>query len=326
MSIEELDAFIAVLYARGIYGASKFDLHSLWSKPWGPPFFTETMSRDRFSEIMRFLRFDIKQTRSFRLQSDKFALASEVWYKFINNSILCYKPGEYITIDEQLFPTKARCRFTQYIASKPDKYGIKFWLAVDIKSKYLVNGFPYLGKDETRPSGQSLGENVVLRLIEPYKGKGRNVTTDNFFTSLKLAHELKKKNVSLVGTMNRRRREVPTSATETTSQLYSTKLYTCDDISLTSYRCKPKKNVIILSSMHPDISVGSDEKQKPETIDFYNSTKYGVDVVDQMTRKYTVKAGSRRWPMQVFYNVLDLAAINAWILFNEVSKKNIARR
>ena len=78
--------------------------------------------------------------------------------------------------------------------------------------------------------------------------------------------------------------------------------------------------------MHPDISVGSDEKQKPETIDFYNSTKYGVDVVDQMTRKYTVKAGSRRWPMQVFYNVLDLAAINAWILFNEVSKKNIARR
>lgn len=193
LSLEELDAFIAVLYARGIYGASKFDLHSLWSKPWGPPFFTETMSRDRFVEIMRFLRFDIKQTRSLRLQSDKFALASEVWYKFINNSMLCYKPGEHITIDEQLFPTKARCRFTQYIASKPDKYGIKFWLAVDVKSKYLVNGFPYLGKDETRPPDQTLAENVVLRLTEPFKGTGINVTTDNFFTSLKLAHQMKQK-------------------------------------------------------------------------------------------------------------------------------------
>lgn len=103
--------------------------------------------------------------------------------------------------------------FTQYIASKPDKYGIKFWLAVDVTSKYLVNGFPYLGKDETRPPNQSLGENVVLRLMEPFKGSGRNVTTDNFFTSLKLAKELKKNNISLVGTMNRVRRELPPAST-----------------------------------------------------------------------------------------------------------------
>jgi len=67
-----------------------------------------------------------------------------------------------------------------------------------VASKYVVNGFPYLGKDETRPENQSLGESVVLRLVEPYKGKGRNVTTNNFFTSLKLADELKKKDTSLV--------------------------------------------------------------------------------------------------------------------------------
>src|ERR1043165_8175473 len=32
-----------------------------------------------------------------------------------------------------------------------------------------------------------------------------------------------------------------------------------------------------------------------------------------MACKYTVKDGSRRWPVQVFYNILDLAGINAWI-------------
>ena len=39
------------------------------------------------------------------------------------------------------------------------------------------------------------------------------------------------------------------------------------------------------------MSVGSDssEKQKPETIEFYNKTKYGVDVADQMARQYSVK-------------------------------------
>ena len=34
--------------------------------------------------------------------------------------------------------------------SKSDKYGQKYWVAVDKDSKYVVNGFPYVGSDETR--------------------------------------------------------------------------------------------------------------------------------------------------------------------------------
>ena len=45
-----------------------------------------------------------------------------------------------------------------------------------------------------------------------------------------------------------------------------------------------------------------------------------------MARKIAVKAGLRRWPEQVFYNILDLAAINAWILYNEANKTGIAQR
>ena len=41
-------------------------------------------------------------------------------------------------------------------------------------------------------------------------------------------------------------------------------------------------------------------------------------MVDQMARKYSVKASGRRRPVHVFYNVLDLAAINSWILYKEV--------
>lgn len=60
--------------------------------------------------------------------------------------------------------------------------------------------------------------------------------------------------------------------------------------------------------MHQDITISSSSKRKPETVLFYNITKYGVDVVDSMSRKYTVKAASRRWPVHTFYNLLDLAA------------------
>ena len=96
-------------------------------------------------------------------------------------------------MDEQLFPTKACCRFTQYMANKSDIFGIKFWLAIDVKSKYILNVIPYLGKDEVRPATQRLSESGVIKLVELYLGKGRNVTTDNFFTSTHLATELRKK-------------------------------------------------------------------------------------------------------------------------------------
>jgi hypothetical protein len=48
------------------------------------------------------------------------------------------KPGQNLTADEQLFPSKVRCRFTQYMVNKPDKYGIKFWMLVDNDAKYLL--------------------------------------------------------------------------------------------------------------------------------------------------------------------------------------------
>ena len=112
--------------------------------------FSITMSRRDFTKILRYIRFDNRNQRSQLLQTDKFALGSAVWYRFIENSQNCFKPGAYITVDEQLFPSKARCRFTQYMPNKPQKFGIKFWLASDVETKYVVNGFPYLGKDETR--------------------------------------------------------------------------------------------------------------------------------------------------------------------------------
>ncbi|CAL7933005.1 unnamed protein product [Xylocopa violacea] len=177
LSIAKLYAFIGLLYARGAYEAKNMD----------PSFFSTTMSRNDFTEISRFIRFDNKNQRSERLQNDKFALISEVWCKFIENSQNCYKPGAYLSIDEQLFPTKARCRFTQYMPNKPDKFGIKFWLVSDVSSKYIVNGFPHLGKDEGRESSVPLGEFVTLKLAKPYTGHGRNITTDNFFTSVSLA-------------------------------------------------------------------------------------------------------------------------------------------
>ncbi|XP_073528957.1 uncharacterized protein [Phyllobates terribilis] len=166
LSDEELDAFIAIFYARGISGTNRHSISSIWCNDWGIPFCKATMSRDRFVEIMRFLRFDEKSTRSERLQTDKFALFSTVWDRFIENCIACYKPGPYITVDEQLFPSKTRCPFTQYMPSKPDKYGHKYWLAVDKRSKYL----------------DRLADHVVMKLLDPFLKKECIGSAFSFFS------------------------------------------------------------------------------------------------------------------------------------------------
>lgn len=78
--------------------------------------------------------------------------------------------------------------------------------------------------------------------------------------------------------------------------------------------------------MHRSVAVDNQKKRLPETVAYYNNTKYGVDVLDQMARKYSTKNSSRRWPIQVFYNMLDLAGINAVILYREVAGEKICRK
>ncbi|KAE8745002.1 hypothetical protein FOCC_FOCC008414 [Frankliniella occidentalis] len=274
---------------------------------------------------MRYLRFDIRAQRSQRLQTNKFALISDTWDAFIDNCKACYKPGAELTVDEQLFPSKTRCPFIQYIPSKPDKFGIKFWILADPKSKYMCNAAPYLGKMEDKDTSLTAGEHVVLSLADPYLKQGRNITTDNYFTSLNLAKILKSKQTSLVGTMNRARREVPQEVKVARGELHSTVFLKSEHATMTIYQGKVEKNVIVLSSMHPAITVDDSAKKLPESIKYYNSTKYGVDTVDQMARLYSVRCGTRRWPLHVFSNVLDFAAINAWVIYKECTTKKISR-
>ena len=132
-----------------------------------------------------------------------------------------------------------------------------------------------------------------MMLAKPYLKKERNITTDNYFTSTKLANLLKSKNTSLLGTLNKVRREVPNKIESTRNEHYATNLYKSGNMLLTVYQGKPKKNALLLSTLHTNAAIGESKKKTSETVKCYNETKYGVDVVDQMSRKYTVRTMTR---------------------------------
>ena len=119
-----------------------------------------------------------------------------------------YKAFDSVTIDEQLVSFRGRCCFRQYMPNKPAKYGLKYFLICCSSTYFVLGIIPYLGK-ENNGITQSLAFHTVCKLITPVENSGRNVTTDNFYTSLKLAGELLRKKLTLVGTMRNNRRELP---------------------------------------------------------------------------------------------------------------------
>ena len=74
------------------------------------------------------------------------------------------------------------------------------------------------------------------------------------------------------------------------------------------------------------VALGESKKKKPETVEFYDKIKCGVYVADQMARQYLVKADTCRWPVAVFYNILNLAGINAFVLYKKRTGDKISRR
>lgn len=55
------------------------------------------------------------------------------------------------------------------------------------------------------------------------------------------------------------------------------------------------KAISIISSLYRSMKIGKGKKGKPESITYYNNTKYGVDTLEQMCRLYSTKSGTRRW-------------------------------
>ena len=76
--LDELDKFIGLIIARGISGQRNLPVESLWQSIWAFPMFNNTLSRHRFKEIMRILRFDVKSNKRQRVIHDKFCLASSL--------------------------------------------------------------------------------------------------------------------------------------------------------------------------------------------------------------------------------------------------------
>ena len=333
----EIIAFLGVLILMGANNDNCLDFHDLWSNELGRSVYIATMSRNRFSELLRIIRFDDKNTRDARRVNDKFAPLREV-FQLLNNLLPKYCiAGKDTTVDEMLSLFRGKCPFKVFLKEKPGKYGMLVRILADCEYRYVHSMEVYAGKDGTTPESRGPRE-VVKRLIAPIKNTGRNVTTDRYYTSVELAEDLYSDyNTTLVGTMRNNRKHIPEELKTTTGRdLYSSKFAFTDPasqkppVTLVSYIPKPQRNLIMLSSQHHDAKVMEEGEKKSDINLYYNATKGSVDTIDQMARKYTTKRSTQRWPLSMFHTLIDIACINAYTLyilnFPEWNKTKNSRR
>jgi hypothetical protein len=315
----ELKAYVGLLLLAGVYRSAAEATEELWHTTDGRKIFRAVMSNRRFMNISTVLRFDDKETRSVRRRNDRLAPIRDVFDLWVETLSKSFVPYSNVTIDEQLVPFRGRCSFRQYMKSKPAKYGIKLWILCDSTTSYALNVQVYTGRAPGQPPEKKQGERVVHDMVEVVKGTGRNVTTDNFFTSVPLARDLLAKKLSLVGTLRKIKSEIPSEfQPDRRRELYSSVFGHQEQLTLLSYVPKKGKAVILLSTMHRDAEISHRPDKKPQIILDYNSSKGGVDTLDQMVSTFSTKRMTRRWPMVLFYNILDISAVNSYVLWSHL--------
>lgn len=332
-TVEEIKCFFGLLIYTAIFKSNHEDIRSLFATDGtGRDVFRLSLSAKRFAVLLNCLRFDNPDDREEHKQSDPGAAVSELLQKFNASSQASFSLGSNATVDEMLVAFRGNCRFKMYMPSKPAKYGLKLQCLADARTSYVYNTYLYCGKgsdsmglsQEEKKYG--ITTQAVIRLCKPLYHTNRNITTDNWYTSLDLVKVLKDNGLTLVGTIKKNKKEIPAEFQparnrQVGSVLYGfTKYYT-----LLSYVSKKNKAVLLLSSMHHSIETDHFTK-KPEIIAFYNNTKGGVDAMDQKCSVYSSSRRTRRWTMAIFFRILDMSTTNAYIMHQSLRDRELLTR
>lgn len=319
LDVIELRSFIGLLLLTSIFKSNHEDIRSLFATDGsGRDIFRCVTNANRFAVILSALRFDDPETRLERKNRDILAPISQIFNAFISNCQKVYTIGFCACVDEMLVSFRGRAKFKMYMPKKPCKYGLKVMALTDARSGYLLNAYIYSGKDS---DGRDLSEDLrkyskptqaVLRLAKPILGTNRNITADNWFSSIELVEALKEVNLTFVGTLKKNKKEIPPEflpkrAREVGSSLYGFTNY----MTMISHVTKKNKAVILVSSVHHQEGI---DDGKPEIISYYNNTKGGVDSLDEKCSIYSSSRRTRRWPMAIFFRMLDISSVNSYLL------------
>lgn len=235
--------------------------------------------------------------------------------------------GRKMCIDESMVPFRGRLSFRQYIPNKRHRYGIKlFKVCIDRGYTYTVK--VYVGKEGNSTPTGTVTENVVLDLTKDLVNEGRELYTDNFYTSVNLARILLQKKTHLVGTLRKTRRNNPTAVTKAKLKKGEIKMQQSNSNVIVS-KWKDKRDILFLTTKSvPEMTAITTKRgkivEKPSTIIDYNAVKGFIDQSDQMASYNSPIRRSVKWYRKIAFELIaNTTIVNAHVMYTTVQQNKM---
>jgi hypothetical protein len=255
VTVDEIKTYIAVVILMSQVRKSGIRLY--WSKNrcLETPIFRETMGRERFKLISRFLHFCNDENSD---QNNKLKKLRPVITHFSDTFSKLYFPAEDIVLDESLMKFRGRLSYVQCNRSKRARFGIKIYKICESSSGYCLYFKIYVGDDVTDPSLPA-STNVVLNMCEPLFDRGQTLYLDNWYSSPDLFRRITNRSTNVVGTVRPNRRDMPPDISKTKLNRGEFEIWSANNILCLKWR---DKDVHLLSSKHKTADIKGTGKLK----------------------------------------------------------------
>ncbi|XP_012634083.1 zinc finger MYM-type protein 2 isoform X3 [Microcebus murinus] len=318
---QEMERFLGVLFWMGL--SKKPRLPDYWSKNiLYDNSVKKLISRNRFEMLLRMWHFSNNEECP---PGDRLFKIQPLLDRLVERFQVAVVPDKEICIEETMVPFHGRLSFIQYVKNKCHKFGIKLF-KLCLKDGYTWNVRIYCGKEAR--SGIPVSSSVVMKLIEGLLDSGHVLYTDNYYTSIHLAHQLLERSTYLVGTLRSNRKLNPPDVVK--AKLNKNEVIAREsDTGVVVLKWKDKRDVLMLSTMHgEDTKVVETRKgvvEKPHMIVDYNNSKAFVDLSDQLkSYSCSLRRGIKWFRKLAIELITGSALVNSLVLYRVVNKKKIS--
>jgi hypothetical protein len=312
---EEMWRYLAVRIRQGIVQLP--ELHHYWEAGYRDQYIPQLMSRNRFVQLHRYFHIVPPIPRG---QKQTIVEKTAPFYHQCQRLFKeFYVPGSNFAVDETMIRFQGRSLWITVIKGKPEPMGYKLYTVAS--DGYLLDFRIFRGKGGY-DSPQSVLQQVVIDLVQPWGGVNRTLYFDNLYTSPALCDRLLQMGIRSCGTCRSNRHRMPPNMRELKKTLAKGEMRAWQRGQLGCLMWHDSKPVLFLSThlrvdrltAIPPIH-GRPATTRPTVAVDYNFNKGHVDQVDQLRSYYVVqRRGRRTWPALAWW-LLDMCIGNAYKLW-----------
>jgi hypothetical protein len=232
-----------------------------------------------------------------------------------------WTPFPHVAIDEGMIPFKGRYRYRQHIKNKPKATGIKFYALCDQRS-FVWSFWTYRGS-------QPPTVDIVCDFTKKLPNSPHFIYTDSYYGSIKLAYKLNKQGHKFTFTsqanrpawlfsgflLKKLKRHSWRAAYDHTRRFTALSFYDCG-------KCNFFSNMFDGKS----VTLTHNNKKIPALVADYRKWYGAVDTADANHLRYLFPHKKRKRTTAMLLSFLKICVSNAWILYMEITEKNISQR